>query len=109
MSLRQVEQGFSSFFAKFDDFSKWGMPKWLQNFEKSSNMPKKMAKNEEILSSICQKPIFLLNLGTRKSYSSLVLNQFNETLWFIYKYSYVFTSVKKALYVVPNFDFQIYF
>ena len=39
---------FSSIFAKilayFDDFSKWS-PKALQNFEKSSNMPKKLAKN----------------------------------------------------------------
>ena len=41
MGWRQVEQGFSSFFAKcllFDDFSKWSLPKKiLQNLEKSSN------------------------------------------------------------------------
>ena len=41
MGLGPIEQGFSSFFAKFfayvfDNFS----PKELRNFEKSSNMPK---------------------------------------------------------------------
>ena len=44
MGLRQVEQGFASFFAKFDDFSKWTVLKELENFEKSSNMPKKISK-----------------------------------------------------------------
>ena len=40
----QIEQQFSSFFAKFlalsDDFSKWSIPKTLQNFEKLSNCQK---------------------------------------------------------------------
>jgi len=43
--FRQVEENFSSFFAKvfaiFDDFfNAECIPKVLQNFEKSSNMPK---------------------------------------------------------------------
>ena len=37
IGLRQVEQGFSSFLAIFDYFSKWSVLKVLQNFEKSSN------------------------------------------------------------------------
>ena len=40
----QVEQDFSSFFAKFDDCSKWSTPKALQNFKKSSNMTKRISK-----------------------------------------------------------------
>ncbi len=36
----KLNKGFSSFFAIFDDFSKWIVPKALQNFEKSSIMAK---------------------------------------------------------------------
>ena len=36
----KLNKGFTSFFAMFDDFSKWIVPKALQNFEKSSNMAK---------------------------------------------------------------------
>ena len=37
MGSIQVKQGLvSSFFAKFDDFSKWSMPKVVQNFEKNN-------------------------------------------------------------------------
>ena len=60
MGLRKFEQGFSSFFAIFDDFSKWSMPKPLGNFGKSSNM----AKNVEKPCSTCLNPIFWL--GTRQ-------------------------------------------
>ena len=38
--LRQIKQGFSSFFAKFDYFSKWSTQKKVKIFEKSSNMAK---------------------------------------------------------------------
>ena len=47
MGLRKVEQGSSSFFAMFDDFSKWSMPKALQNFLKIIKYGKNLAKNEE--------------------------------------------------------------
>ena len=44
-------QGFSSFFSQilviFDDFSKWSAPKAMKNIVKSSNISKKLAKNEE--------------------------------------------------------------
>ena len=43
-----VEQGFSLFFAIFDDFSKWSVLKAVQELENSSNM----AKNEEKSCSI---------------------------------------------------------
>ena len=36
---------FSDLFAIFDDFSKWNTPNVLPNFEKSSNMAKKVTKN----------------------------------------------------------------
>ena len=53
----QVVQGFSSFFTKFDDFSKWGM----SNFEKLSNMyTKNLAKNEENPCSTCLKTNFTI-------------------------------------------------
>ncbi len=49
--LRQVEQGFSSFFAKFLAnlmiFQSGAMPKAQRNFEKSSNYAKNLVKNEE--------------------------------------------------------------
>ena len=40
LGLRQLEQGFSTFFViVFDDFSKWSAPKAvLRKFEKLSNM-----------------------------------------------------------------------
>ena len=50
MGLRQVELGFSSFFAKslttyiVDDFSNFRGTIGALHFEKSSNMPKKRAK-----------------------------------------------------------------
>ena len=70
-ALRQVERGFSSFFCLifgiFDDFSKYSAPKALRNFKKSSNMPKKLAKNEETPYSTCRKPIFLLITDSQKS------------------------------------------
>ena len=41
LDLRQVEQGFSSFFfAKFEDFSKWSVPKALQKFDKCQKLKK---------------------------------------------------------------------
>ena len=40
-----LQQGFSSFIAIFDDFSKWSTPKALWNFEKSSNIGKKEEKH----------------------------------------------------------------
>ena len=49
--LGKVEQFLCSMFAKFlasfDDLSKRSMPEALKNFEKSSNMPKNLTKNEE--------------------------------------------------------------
>ena len=75
VGLRQVEPGFSSFFAKFllpifDDFSKWSelttdqsfwsSPKVLCNFEKPSDMEKIFfAKNEEKPYSTALKTHFL--------------------------------------------------
>ena len=57
MVLMQVEQGFSSFFAQivgiFEDFSKFHSK---LHFEKSTNMPKTWAKNEEKPCSTCLKP-----------------------------------------------------
>ena len=52
MVWRQVEQLFSSFFATFDDFSKWSIQNVLQNFGKSSNMLKIWP------CSTCLKPVF---------------------------------------------------
>ena len=48
----------------FDDFSKWSILKTLWIFEKSSNMTKKLAKNEEKHCSTCLKPIFHLISGS---------------------------------------------
>ena len=39
---RQVEQGFSSFFGIFDDFSKWSVPKALLN---NNQVCQKFGKN----------------------------------------------------------------
>ena len=71
MGLWQVEQGFSSFFAKFlayifDDFSP--LVRSTIHIEKIIKYAKKkLAKIEEKPSSTCCKPIFRLNTGTRKS------------------------------------------
>ena len=51
---------FSSFFAIFDDFSKWSTLKALWNFEKSINL----ANNEEKPCSTCLQPIFQLISGS---------------------------------------------
>jgi len=58
MDLSHVEQGFSSFFAIFDDFAKWNKPKVLRNFEKSL---KYNSKNEEKSYSTCLKNHFSAN------------------------------------------------
>ena len=54
--LRQVEQGFSSFFAqifgRFDDFSNFHGALGMLHFEKSSNMPKDWEKMKKILKPI---------------------------------------------------------
>ena len=51
----QFEQGFSSFFAIFDDFSKF----LSAHFEKLSNMAKKLVKNEEKpCSNLPENPFF---------------------------------------------------
>ena len=57
----QFEQGFSSFFGIFDDFSKQSIPKALMNFEQSSKNGKDLAKNEENPSSTCIPPISGIN------------------------------------------------
>ena len=61
MGLRQVEQGFSSFFAKFLAylviFQSGPHQRCSGNFEKSSNMAKIWQKNEEKPCSTCLKPI----------------------------------------------------
>ena len=57
----QFEQGFSSFFGIFDDFSKQRIPKALMNFEQSSKNGKDLAKNEENPSSTCIPPISGIN------------------------------------------------
>lgn len=44
-------------FAKFDDFSKWSMPKLQWNFEKSSKCAKNLGRNEEIPCSNCGQSI----------------------------------------------------
>ena len=49
MGWRQVVQGFSSYFTKFDDSSKWSAPKMSKNFDESFN--------EENLFSTCFQPI----------------------------------------------------
>ena len=41
MGSKQIQQGFSSYFAIFDDLSKWSVPKVLWNFENSSDMANK--------------------------------------------------------------------
>ncbi len=53
MGLRQ-DDFFAKFFAIFDDFKKWSMPKVLRDFEKLSNM----AKHEEKSCSTCLQSIF---------------------------------------------------
>ena len=52
LGLRQVDQGISSFFAKFDDISMFRSASVL-HFENSSNMAKKLVKNEENPCSTC--------------------------------------------------------
>ena len=44
MGLRQVEQGSSSIFGIFDDFSKWSMPKGVEKLWKVINYAKKFGK-----------------------------------------------------------------
>ena len=61
MGLRQVEQDFSSFFATFlkylfDDVSNQSMQMVLQNFEKSSNMPKIWQKMKKSLVQLALNP-----------------------------------------------------
>ena len=58
MGGRQIEQGFSSFFAIFHDFSKWRAPKALCNFEKSSNMTKIWQKMKKRLVQLAFNPFF---------------------------------------------------
>ena len=68
MGLRQVKQGFSSFFfVTFDDFSKESILKVMQNFERSPEMLKiwhQMKKNHVQLAF---NNTFSDFLGTRKS------------------------------------------
>ena len=59
-------------FAIFDDFLKLSMLKVLKNIEKSSNMAKILAKNEEKPSSTFLQPIFRLIPGTRSARTSRV-------------------------------------
>ena len=61
---------FSIFCGIFDDFSKFFGTFY---FEKSSNMHKKLAKNEEKPCSTCLDLIFRLIPGTRISYFGLVM------------------------------------
>ena len=61
---RWVEQGFFSFFAKFDDFSKFRSTTFgMHYFEKSFNKAK---KKKEKPCSTCLQTIFWLLPGTRK-------------------------------------------
>ena len=55
-SSRQVEQGLSSFFAIFDDFSKFRRNFGMLYFERSSNMANIWQKNEVKPCSTCLKP-----------------------------------------------------
>ena len=61
MGVRQVEQGFSLFFAKFDDFSKYSSPKALWNFENIINHAKSFEK--EWRKALGLKPIFSADSG----------------------------------------------
>ena len=57
MGLRHVEQGFSSIFAKFDDFSKFCSIFDLLYFPKNFKYCKKLVKNQENPFSTCLQPI----------------------------------------------------
>ena len=56
--LSKVDQGFSSFFGVFDDFSKWRALKVLRNFEKSSNVPQIWQKMKKSLVQLAFNPFF---------------------------------------------------
>ena len=69
MGLRQIEQVFSLFFAKYlPHFQSVSvLKKVVRNFEESSNMAKIWQKMKKSLVPQCIQPIFRLIPGTRKT------------------------------------------
>ena len=68
MGLRQVEQGFTSFFCIIDEFSKWSTLNFWRHCEtlKNHQICKKRAKNEEKTCSTCFKSIVWLIPGMNR-------------------------------------------
>ena len=65
MSWRLVETGFSSCFAKFDDFSKFHSTLSMFHFEKSSNMEKMWQKMKKSLVQLAFNTFLQGTAGTR--------------------------------------------
>ena len=86
----------------FDEFSKWSVPKVLKNLKKSSNMPKKLAKNEEKLWARRAGWHNLIHASQYQIHLLIFRNVFYD-ISFVYIYNYIFPTVV----VVPTIKSHI--